>query len=63
MSSELIQNWEDSLMFKLSTFVATSNAVTSNFLECIYIFSGKIVESAEIYHRLSAVCKSETLVW
>jgi len=33
-------------------------AVTENNNQ---IFSCKVVKSAEIYHRLSAVCKSETL--
>jgi len=37
-----------------------SSAVTENSNQ---ILVAKVAESAEIYHRLSAVCKSETLVW
>ena len=37
-----------------------SSAVTGNNNQ---ILVAKVAESAEIYHRLSAVCKSETLVW
>ena len=37
-----------------------SSAVTGNNNQ---ILVAKVAESAEIYHRLSAVCKSEMLVW
>jgi len=37
-----------------------NNAVTENNNQ---IFVATVAESAEIYHRLSVLCKSETLVW